>query len=563
MKLLCLALLCCLVYFGGFASAVRGSEGAEAAHGMVVSVSAPASEVGVAVLQNGGTAVDAAVATAFALAVTWPEAGNIGGGGYLVFHPGGTGGEPVVFDFRETAPAAATRDMFVKREGRTAHRRVGVPGTVRGLALAHERFGKRPWKELVSPAVKLAHDGFALDGGAARSLNRVLRASRKEDYPELHRVYGKPGGGSWQAGDILVQPDLARTLQRIADEGADGFYTGTTAELLVAEMKRGGGLIREQDLAQYRARERTPVHGTYRGYDVFSVPPSSSGGTCLIEMLNILENYNLRKQGRWSPATLHVMIEAMRRAYRDRAAYLGDPDFVKIPPRLLDKAYAKELAKSIAPDKATPSADLAADIPLAPENDHTTHLSVVDKDRWAVSLTYTLEDSYGSKIVVRGGGFLLNDEMNDFNWQPGVTKRDGTIGTEPNQVAPGKRMLSSQTPTIVARDGKVVLVTGSPGGRTIINTVLCILVNVLDFNMDARAAVDAPRFHHQWFPDRVQGEPRLASQHAQAMDALKKMGHTIKIGGRQGDAHTIVVDRKTGSLYGAADRRLSGAAAGY
>jgi gamma-glutamyltranspeptidase/glutathione hydrolase len=531
----------------------------EAKNGVVVTVSGPASDVGVSVLKDGGNAVDAAVATAFALAVTWPEAGNIGGGGYMVVHHGD---KQLVFDFRETAPAAATRDMFIKREDRTAHRRAGVPGTVRGLALAHQKLGKKPWKDLLLPAVKLARDGFVLDGATASSLNSVLRPAKGEDRAELMRVLGK-ADGKWKTGDKLVQPDLAKTLERIADKGADGFYSCETADLIVAEMQRGSGLITRDDLAGYRALEREPLHGTYRGYDVYTVPPSSSGGTCLIEMLNILETFDLRKQGRWSPETMHLLIEAMRRGYRDRAVFVGDPAFVKVPARLTSKEYAKELAKGIDPNKATPSADLAGDIKLSGESKQTTHFSVIDKDRMAVSLTYTLENSFGGKVVVKGAGFLLNDEMNDFNWLPGVTDRAGRIGTDANLVAPGKRMLSSQTPTIVAKDGKPILITGSPGGRTIINTVLCVIVNVVEFDMDVRAAVDAPRLHQQWFPDRVDVERGFNQAHTATRDQLKQMGHTVNVIIGQGDAHSIWVDAKTGRIIGAADRRRSGAAAGY
>jgi len=537
-----------------------GSDTVAATNGAVVTVSGPASDVGVAVLKDGGNAVDAAVATAFALAVTWPEAGNIGGGGYMVVVGGG---EPVVFDFRETAPAAATRDVFVKRANRFAHRRVGVPGTVRGLEMAHKKLGKKPWKSLLAPAVQLARDGFSLDAATARSLNGVLRSAKGDATAELRRVFGK-ADGPWKAGDILKQPELARTLERIAEKGADGFYTGETAELIAAEMHRGGGLITQGDLAGYHAVERKPLHGTYRGCDVYGVPPSSSGGTCVIEMLNTLENFRLADHDRWSPETLHLLIEAMRRAYRDRAAYLGDPDFTKIPDRLMAKDYAKELAKGINRAKATLSTDLAGEIKIAAEGRNTTHISVIDKDRMAVSMTYTLEDSYGGKIVVKDAGFLLNDEMNDFNWLPGVTDSTGRIGTPANIVAPGKRMLSSQSPTIVARDGKVILITGSPGGRTIPNTVLNVVVNVIDFGMDARQAVDAPRIHHQWLPDRVSVEPALAKQHPGAIERLKAMGHSIAVGAeKQGDAHTIAVDAKTGRITGAADRRRAGAAAGY
>jgi gamma-glutamyltranspeptidase/glutathione hydrolase len=325
-------------------------------------------------------------------------------------------------------------------------------------------------------------------------------------------------------------------------------------------MKAGGGLIAPTDLSDYQAQARAPIHGIYRGFDVYAPSPPSSGGICLIEMLNILENYDLRAQGRWSAETLHVMIEAMRRAFCHRARFLGDPDFVSIPPRLTTKEYARELAQHIDLHQATPSEALAKDIRLAREGDSTTHFSIIDKDGMAVSNTYTLERSYGSRVMVRGAGFLLNDEMMDFNWRPGITDRKGGIGTPPNQIAPGKRMLSSQTPTIVAKNGKVVLVTGSPGSRTIINTVLCVLVNVIDFNMDIRSAVDAPRLHHSWFPDEARFE--ATAEYASVMERLRKMGHTV-VGTRQGDAHSIWVDPKTGRYQGAADHRIDGKAAGF
>lgn len=468
-------------------------------------------------------------------------------------------GKPIVIDYRETAPAAADKNMFAKDDNHFSHRVVGVPGTVRGLALAHQRYGKLPWKELVMPAVQLAEEGFEIDEALAGSLNHIVADS--EDFPELRRVFGKKNGAEeWEAGDKLVQKELARTLRLIAEEGPDAFYKGRIADQIVAEMKTGNGLISKDDLANYRAVARPPIHGTYRGYDVYGPPLPSSGGICLVEMLNILENFDLRKQGRWSPETLHLMVEAMRWSYCDRARHLGDSDFVKIPAHLTSKDYARDLAKGIDRARRTPSADLAKDVPLAPEGDSTTHFSVIDKDGMAVSNTYTLEHSYGSRIVVKGAGFLLNNEMLDFNKRPGVTDRRGGIGTEPNQVAPGKRMLSSMTPTIVARNGKVVLVTGSPGGRTIINTVLCVVVNVLDFDMDIRKAVDAPRLHHQWFPDEVHFEG--VEEHKEAVERLKRMGHAIT-GGRQGDAHSIRIDPKTGRYLGAEDRRLSGKAAGY
>jgi len=542
----------------------------QATHGMVVSVSAPASDAGSAVLQKGGNAVDASVAVAFALAVTHPAAGNIGGGGFMLVHPtsplsppgrgAGVRGEPTFFDYRETAPAKATRDMYKKNESHLTHRVVGVPGTVRGLELAHKRFGKLPWKDVVLPAVELAAKGFKIDRSLALSLNSVVSKSAGS-HAELARVYGKDGKPGWSPGDTLVLPDLGRTLRMIAEQGPDAFYKGAIAELIAKEMQAGGGLITREDLANYEAKERQPIHGSYRGYDVFAPSPPSSGGICLIEMLNILEHYDLKKQGRWSKETLHLMIESMRRAFRDRARWLGDPDFTKIPTHLTTQEYAAQLVKDIDLAKATPSATLAKDIPLSGEGDSTTHFSVIDQDGLAVANTFTLEGGYGSHVVVKGAGFLLNNEMNDFNWYPGVTNNKGTIGTDPNLIAPGKRMLSSMTPTIVAKNGKVLLITGSPGGRTIINTVLCVVVNVLDFDMDIQAAVDAPRLHHQWFPDEAhyEGRPAFAS----AVPELRAMGHVLKSARSQGDAHSIWVDPKTGGYIGAADRRIAGKAAGY
>jgi gamma-glutamyltranspeptidase/glutathione hydrolase len=529
-------------------------------NGVVVSVNGPASDIGLAIQQRGGNAVDSAIATAFALAVTYPAAGNIGGGGYLLVMP--PKGDSLVFDFREVAPAAATREMFVDPAGRTPHRRVGVPGAVRGLALAHERLGKLPWRDLVQPAVELASDGFAIDAANARSLNDILGKSDKSRFAELHRVFGKSDGTKWQAGDRLKQPDLAGTLQRIADQGADGFYTGETADKIVAEMKLGGGLITADDLAAYQAVTHAPLRGTYRGFDIVSAPPSCSGGTVLIEALNILECFQLDRDAN-SPANVHRIVEAMKRAFRDRYRYLGDPLATTIPDFLIDKAYARKLAAGIT-DRATPSGELAGDIKLATESEHTTHLSVIDKDRMAVSLTTTLENLYGSRVVVRGAGFLLNDEMNDFNWLPGVTDATGRVGTDANLVRPGMRMLSSMTPTIVAKGGSPVLVTGSPGGRTISNTVLCVVTNVFDQQMDVRHAVDAPRLHHAWFPDQIQMESAWLEQAPKLVGQLVAMGHTIVVRPtKQGDAHSIWIDPGTGELTGAADLRTSGKASGY
>ena len=524
--------------------------------GMVVSVSKPASEVGRATLNAGGNAVDAAISTAFALAVTWPEAGNIGGGGFMLVHPG-NGERPVVIDYREIAPAAATVDMFAKGIS-SQYRLVGVPGTVRGLKLAHEQFGRLPWKDLVEPAVALARHGFQISAELASSLNQVIETS--PDNKELRRVYGQDNGQrAWKADDTLVQTDLANTLVLIASEGADAFYTGKVADDFEAEMKLGGGMITKADLAGYKAKIRTPIHGSYRGFDIFASPPPSSGGTAVVEMMNIVETFNLRQEGRWSAKTIHVMLESMRRAYFDRARWLGDPDFTKIPGQLTTKEYASALASSISLTHATSSAKLGAEILSPEEAPNTTHFSVIDRDGMAVSNTYTLEDSWGSRIVVRGAGFVLNNEMGDFNPRPGITNSKGLIGTKPNQIVPGKRMLSSMTPVVVSKNGRVTLLTGSPGGRTIINTVFCILLNVLEFDMPLRDAVDAPRFHHAWMPDSVTMESALLENHKTQINRLTEMGHHISLTPkRQGDAHSISVNLETGKRTGAADRRRDG-----
>ncbi|MFO0843800.1 MAG: gamma-glutamyltransferase [Gemmataceae bacterium] len=531
-------------------------------HGMVVAVSPPGADVGRDVLLAGGNAVDAAVATAFAMAVTYPSAGNLGGGGFMLVHPATGKGEPVVIDYRETAPLAASRTMFTKKDTWYSHRAVGVPGTVAGLYLAHQRFGRLPWKDVVSPAVRLAGEGFVIDAQLASSLGWALRGTQVT--PEFVRAYGKDGGKSdWQAGDRIVLSDLARTLRRIQERGPDGFYKGETAELIVQEMRAGGGLISAEDLARYRAKLREPIRGSYRGYDVYAPPPPSSGGVCLVEMLNILETFDLNRHPRYSAETLHLMTEAMRRAYRDRAAYLGDQDFVKNPAHLTTKEYARKLALGIDLKKATPSESLAGEIKLADEKTHTTHYSVLDASGMAVSTTTTLEDSFGSKVVVRGGGFLLNNEMTDFNPVPGVTNRKGQVGTEPNLIAPGKRMLSSMTPTILVKDGRPALITGSPGGRTIINTVLGVVVNVVDYDMPLHQAVDAPRMHQQWFPDRVQLETATWEKHADAVTRLEKMGHRVLKVRAQGDAHSICYNAKGGRYEGVMDPRRAGRPAAF
>ena len=545
------------------ATGVASSQPVLARHGMVVSQEPLATGVGVDVLRDGGTAVDATVATAFALAVTHPSAGNIGGGGFLLVRS--VSGETVAYDFRETAPAASAPDMFLvdgaydRSRHHNSHWAVGVPGTVAGLHLAWTEHGLLPWRRLVEPAIALAQDGFAVSPGLARSLNAVL--PRMQPYPASIATFSK-NGVPYEAGERLQQPALALTLERIAADGPDGFYRGSTAEFIDAEMRANGGLITREDLAAYRPVRREPLTGTYRGYDIESMPPISSGGTALIQMLNILEGFDLTGSGFGSARTMHWMTEAMRRAYADRARYLGDPEFNRQMPltRLTSKEYGRELRETIHPDHASGSSPDSFQWPV--EGDETTHVSVVDDARNAVAMTYTLEQGYGSKIVVPGGGFLLNNEMGDFNAGPGLTTVDGLIGTRPNLAEPGKRMLSSMTPTIVTRDGWLVLVTGSPGGRTIINTVLQTIVNVIDFGMNVQEAVDAPRFHHQWLPDRIVHERRGFSPDTLAL--LEERGHRLTERVRQGAVQAIGYDAETDVLSGAPDRRAAGSTAvGY
>ena len=528
--------------------------------GMVVSQNEIASRVGADVLRDGGNAVDAAVATAFALAVTHPTAGNIGGGGFLLMRP--VTGDPVAYDFREMAPAKATATMFLE-EGKYSSTRhhdsylaVGVPGTVAGLHLAWTERGSLPWRRLVEPAIRLARDGFVVSDGLARSLAGALKSMAR--YPASVAQFSK-NGTPYAMGETLRQPDLARTLELIASRGPKGFYEGETALAIEKDMAAHGGLITRDDLKAYQPKKRVPVTGTYRGYDVMSMPPPSSGGTGLIEMLNILEGYDVKASGHGSAATVHLMIESMRRAFADRARFMGDPDFNGSLPvgRLTSKEYAAELRGGIKPDRASVSSPTAFDWPA--ESDETTHLSVVDSKRNAVALTYTLEAGYGSKIVAPGTGFLLNNEMGDFNAGPGLTTVEGLIGTDANLAAPRKRMLSSMTPTILSKDGTLFMVTGSPGGRTIINTVLHTIVNVVDFGMNAQEAVDAPRFHHQWLPDRTQFERFGLSPDTVAL--LQAKGHTLAPAGAQGVAEVIVYNAKDDLLEAGCDRRAADGAA--
>lgn len=526
----------------------------ESANGMVVSASAIASQVGRDVLANGGNAIDAAIATGFALAVTYPTAGNIGGGGFMVIRF--PDGRATTIDFREKAPARARPDMFTDSTGaysarihHNSHIAVGVPGTVAGFDLAHRKYGKVSWAKLVDPSARLADTGFVVPTGLAASLAAV-RNRLANDSGSLAAYYRD--GQPYAAGDRLALRDLARTLGRIRDQRRDGFYKGETARLIEAEMQRHGGLITRRDLARYEAKERAPVRGTFNGYEVISMPPPSSGGVAMIAMLNILEGYDLKAIGHNSAPYVHLLAESMRRAFRDRALHIGDPDFTKPPvARLTSKPYADSLRRTIDRSKASPSSP--ADVAEGYESDETTHYSVVDKDGMAVSVTYTLEAGYGLGAVVDGAGFLLNNEMGDFNGKPGLTDSTGLIGTAPNVARPGKRMLSSMTPTIVAKDGKLVAVVGSPGGRTIINTVLQVVLNLTAFGMPVQDAVNAPRLHHQWLPNAITVERTGFAE--PVLQALRALGHTVRLGGQQGTAHSIAVDLATGKKYGAADPR--------
>ncbi|MBK8249625.1 MAG: gamma-glutamyltransferase [Gemmatimonadetes bacterium] len=533
---------------------------ATSTRGVVVSTSDIASDVGAAILGKGGNAIDAAVATGFALAVTHPSAGNIGGGGFMVIRF--ADGRSTTIDYREKAPLRSTRTMYLGADGKIDRSLTaagwlapGVPGTVRGLALAHQKYGKLPWADVVRPAAELAANGFRVSKGFAESLNGFVRRSGAR-FPSTREAYGKAGGAEWQEGDTLRLTDLGRSLGAIATD-PNAFYTGWIADSIDRQMKANGGIMTKRDLAAYRAVERAPVKGTFLGHEVISMPPPSSGGAVVIQTLNILEALGVsRFSNANDPALLHLRIEAAKRVYRDRARWMGDPDFVKVPvARMISPAYARELARGIDTTKSTTSVVLGKGLITVPadESDETTHYSVVDTWGNAVSNTYTLEGGYGSGVVVRGAGFILNNEMGDFNKKPGETNLTGDIGTPPNLIAPGKRMLSSMSPVIVAKDGQLRLVTGSPGGRTIPNTTLSVVLGVAAFGLTAREAVDLPRLHHQWLPDAASFETGVADD--ATIEGLKAKGHTIRVGSRQGDAHSIVYDASTKTAYGAADRR--------
>jgi gamma-glutamyltranspeptidase/glutathione hydrolase len=545
-------------------------------HAVVVSAHELASQAGVDMMKAGGNAIDAAVATGFALAVVFPGAGNLGGGGFMLIRM--ADGEVHFLDYREKAPAAATANMYLDAKGNVigkasllGYKSIAVPGSVAGLAHAQKTYGKLPLAQVMAPAMKLAREGFALTYEDSRD----FRDAELGQFPGSKRIFQRDGK-FYQPGEVFRQPDLARTLERIAQDPSE-FYHGGLAKELSAVIQKGGGLITAQDLADYEVKERKPIRGTYRGYDIISAPPPSSGGIALVEILNILEGYDLNKYGNRSAEATHLIAEAFRRAFFDRAEFLGDPDFSKIPvAQLIDKRYAAGWRESIDPARASPSKDIrrpavfseletyATAHPMhfaaAKEPSHTTHYSVVDPAGNAVAVTTTLNDYFGSRVMAEGLGFLLNDEMDDFTSKQGVPNVYGLIQGPANAIGPGKRPLSAMTPTIVLKDGKPHLVLGAEGGPTIITTVANILMGVVDFGLDIQEAVNAPRFHHQWLPDELRLEDRISPD---TVRLLQNKGHKINMDRFWGDAECIAIDPRTNERLGAPDGRNNGKAVGY
>lgn len=531
-------------------------------NGMVVTAHPQASEIGVKILKQGGNAVDAAVATGFALAVCYPNAGNIGGGGLMVIR--NADGTTDALDYRERAPLTASRDMYLDKDGKvinglstSTHLASGVPGSVDGLFKAHMKYGKLSFDALVQPAIDIAAKGFPVTGKQAESLNSIRKTLLERNSHKTAFVTE----GEWEAGDTLKQPELAQTLERIRDNGPDGFYKGPTADMVVKEMTRGNGLITHNDLEEYDAIWRDALATDYKDYKVISMPPVSSGGVAIIQLLGMIEDYPIGDWGLHSREAIHLMVEAERRVYADRAEYLGDPDFVYIPvERMTEKTYLKERMRDFNSEAASLSKDISAGTAIAKESEETTHYSITDAYGNAVSVTTTLNGSYGNHIVVEGAGFLLNNEMDDFSSKPGYPNIYGLVGGEANSIQPGKRMLSSMTPTIVEKNDELYMVLGSPGGSTIITSVFQVLMNVIEFDMDIQSAVDAGRFHHQWMPDEIAYEADRFD--TIMLKSLENMGHSLKVRNSIGRVDAIRI--LPGRLYqGGADKRGDDTAAGY
>jgi len=535
-----------------------------AANGMVASQEALATQIGVDIMQQGGNAIDAAVAVGYALAVTLPRAGNLGGGGFMLVYLADEQ-RSIAIDYREVAPQAAYPDMYLDDAGNPDSQlsrfhglAVGVPGTVLGFELALNKYGSMSLAQVMAPAIKLARDGIIVTPDLANSLSATKK--RLSQWPSTQTIFYKADGSSYQPGEILKQTDLANTLSAIAKKGSPAFYQGPIAKQISDSVRDAGGIMTMQDLASYKAIERQPVTGEYRGYQVVSMPPPSSGGVHIVQMLNMLSQFPIDKMGHNSAATIHVMAESMRRAYADRSLYLGDPDFVNVPvAELTNKQYAKQLVNQINPNKATPSSEVSPGTLLPYESNQTTHYSVVDKFGNAVSNTYTLNFSYGSGLVADGTGVLLNNEMDDFSAKPGTPNAYGLIGGKANAVAANKRPLSSMTPTIILKDNKPYLVTGSPGGSRIITTTLQVIMNVIDHNMNIAEASAAPRFHHQWLPDMIRIEKGL---NVDTINLLESKGHKVEVKAAMGSTQTIMLTEE--GVYGASDpRRPSALSLGY
>ncbi len=533
-----------------------------AENGMVAAQEALAAQIGLDILEQGGNAMDAGVAVALALAVTLPRAGNLGGGGFMIVHDAESG-ETRAIDYREMAPATAERDMYLDENGdavselsRFHGKAVGVPGTVAGMQMVLEKYGTMTLAEVIQPAIDLAENGITVTADLADSL--INLETRLKKWPSSEAIFYKEDGSFYQPGDTLVQADLAATMKRIAEQGVDGFYTGETAEKIAAAVQAGGGGMTVEDLGNYKAVDREPVTGTYRGYEIVSMPPPSSGGVHIVQMLNILEEYPIGYLGHNSSDTIHLMAEAMKYAYADRSEYLGDPDYVDVPvDELTSKDYAAFLRGQISRNHAMPSSGIKPG-DLAPyESDQTTHFSVVDKDGNAVSNTYTINFSYGSGMVADGTGVLMNNEMDDFAAKPGVPNAYGLIGGDANAVEAGKRPLSSMSPTIVKKDGEVYLVTGSPGGSRIITTTMQVIMNMIDHGMNVAEATHAPRIHHQWLPDEIRIEEGISND---TIANLEAKGHTISLKDVMGSTQSIMVDGEAGLLLGSSDPRRTGAA---